>query len=55
MTDSCPACVRRAIPPAAERRRGESVVHGYRCPACGYIWATARHLPVYTPPRKSAA
>ncbi|MBB4893506.1 hypothetical protein FHS39_002537 [Streptomyces olivoverticillatus] len=55
MTDSCPACVRRGIPPAATRRRGDTVVHGYRCPVCGHQWATARHLPAYIPTRRSAA
>lgn len=55
MTDSCPSCCRRGIPPVVSRGRGETVVHGYHCPACGHAWITARHLPAYTTTRRSAA
>ncbi|KOT49942.1 MULTISPECIES: hypothetical protein [Streptomyces] len=48
MTDTCPNCCRRRIPPCAERRRGNGLVHGYRCPGCGHEWVTARYLPAYS-------
>jgi hypothetical protein len=48
MTDTCPNCVTRGIPPAASRRRGDQIAHGYRCPDCGHQWATARDLPSYS-------
>lgn len=48
MTDSCPVCCRRGIPPAAEQRRGDAIVHGYLCATCGHRWATTRHLPSYS-------
>jgi hypothetical protein len=41
MTDACPRCLRRDIPPAATRTRGPATVTGYRCP-CGHGWATSR-------------
>lgn len=48
MTDSCPSCCARGIAPSATRRRGESIVHGYRCPSCGRGWATSRLLTAYS-------
>jgi hypothetical protein len=48
MTDSCPNCCQRGITPAAEKRRGESIVHGYQCPSCGHRWATSRLLSAYS-------
>lgn len=48
MTDSCPNCCRSAVAPAAEKRRGDAIVHGYQCPGCGHRWATSRHLPAYS-------
>jgi CxxC motif-containing protein len=55
MTDSCPSCVRRRIPPAAHRTRGAATVTGYRCPR-GHTWATSRLTAAYTAPnpRKDA-
>jgi hypothetical protein len=52
MTDACPACLRRGIPPAATARRGDRIVHGYRCPDCGHQWATTRLLSAYVHPRR---
>jgi hypothetical protein len=49
MTDSCPSCLTRGIPPAATARRGDRLVDGYRCPDCGHQWATARDLTSYPP------
>lgn len=48
MTDSCPNCCHRGITPAAERHRGESIVHGYECPSCGHRWATSRLLSAHS-------
>jgi hypothetical protein len=48
MTDSCPACLCSDVSPAATCRRGDRIVHGYRCPGCGHEWATARDLPSYS-------
>jgi hypothetical protein len=48
MTDSCPNCCERGVDPCAERRRGDSIVHGYRCPKCGHQWATSRLLSAYS-------
>ncbi|MFE0794705.1 hypothetical protein [Streptomyces mutabilis] len=48
MTDSCPNCCRRGIPPVAERRRDDAIVHGYECPCCGHRWATSRLLSAYS-------
>lgn len=47
-TDSCPSCVRRGCRPHAEKVRGGCIAHGYRCPACGHVWATARLLAAYS-------
>lgn len=55
MTDSCPSCLARGITPAASRRSGESVVHGYRCPSCGHAWATSRLLTAYSDIHRRAA
>lgn len=57
MTDTCPRCLRREIPPAAVRRREGAEACGYRCP-CGHEWAVARHLDAYPQtdhPRHQAA
>lgn len=54
-TDSCPSCCTRGIAPSATRRRGESIVHGYRCPSCGRTWATSRLLPAYSDIHRRAA
>ncbi|MEV7975371.1 hypothetical protein [Streptomyces sp. NPDC086519] len=48
MTDSCPNCCERGIDPAAEKRSGDSIVHGYQCPSCGHRWATSRLLSAYS-------
>lgn len=48
MTDSCPNCCKRGIAPAAEKRRGDAIVHGYQCPKCGHRWATSRLLSAYS-------
>ncbi|HET6633893.1 MAG TPA: hypothetical protein VFH77_02585 [Streptomyces sp.] len=48
MTDSCPSCCHRGNTPTATRRRGDAIVHGYRCPSCGHQWATTRHLAAYS-------
>jgi len=48
MTDSCPNCCLRGVAPAAERRRGDAIVHGYQCPGCGHRWATSRLLSAYS-------
>jgi hypothetical protein len=48
LTDSCPACCRRGIAPAAHRRRGPRIVHVYQCPGCGATWATTRDLAAYS-------
>lgn len=55
LTDSCPRCCTRGIAPAATRRRGESVVHGYRCTTCGHAWATSRLLTAYSDIHRRAA
>lgn len=46
MTDTCPRCLRRGIPPAASRIRGRAVVDAYRC-RCGHRWATSRDTTAY--------
>ncbi|MGW2113726.1 hypothetical protein [Streptomyces zhihengii] len=46
MNDTCPACLRRDIPPAKEVRRGDQIVHGYIC-RCGHRWATTRSAEMY--------
>jgi len=48
VTDSCPNCCERGVNPAAARRRNDSIVHGYQCPACGHCWATSRLLSAYS-------
>lgn len=48
ITDTCPSCLRRDIPPAATKARGARLVHGYRCPGCGHTWATGRDLTAYS-------
>lgn len=52
MTDSCPNCCRRDVPPAAEHHCGESVVHACRCPACGHHWTTSRLHTAYPDTRR---
>lgn len=47
LTDTCPNCLTRGIPPAAERYRGPRVAHGYICRRCGHRWATARLVAAY--------
>jgi len=54
VTDSCPRCCTRDIPPAATRHRGDQILHGYRC-TCGHQWATARLLPAYSELHRPAA
>ena len=49
LTDSCPNCCCRGIDPVAVRSRGDATVFGYRCPACGHGWATARLNSAYPP------
>lgn len=48
LTDSCPSCCHRGVTPAAEKRTGAQIVHGYRCPACQHQWATSRLLTAYS-------
>lgn len=52
LTDSCPRCQCRGIPPVESRRRGVSVVALYRC-RCGHAWITSRLVDAYG--RKAAA
>jgi hypothetical protein len=47
MTDTCPSCLARGIPPAKEIRRGDQIGHGYIC-RCGHRWATTRSAAAYT-------
>lgn len=48
MTDSCPRCLRRDVPPASCCRRGVETVYVYRC-SCGQEWTTARMTTAYPP------
>lgn len=54
MTDTCPNCLTRGIPPAQERRRGQHIAHGYIC-RCGHRWATARLIAAYPNLTRKAA
>lgn len=46
MTDTCPSCLTRGVPPAKEIRRGDQIAHGYIC-RCGHRWATTRSAAAY--------
>ncbi|MEV8548361.1 hypothetical protein AB0L04_00700 [Streptomyces glaucescens] len=47
MTDSCPRCNRRDVPPRAERTDDTQTRSAYRCPACGHAWITSRLRSAY--------
>jgi hypothetical protein len=48
VTDSCPSCAARDIPPADTAHRKGRIVHGYQCRRCGHTWATVRDLAAYS-------
>jgi predicted RNA-binding Zn-ribbon protein involved in translation (DUF1610 family) len=47
MTDTCPNCCRRDVPPRAERSDDRQLRHAYRCPDCGHAWITNRLRTAY--------
>lgn len=47
MTDNCPACTRRNVPPVTGRTAGSRASHLYHCPGCGHVWSTNRDLGAY--------
>lgn len=55
MTDTCPCCLARGIPPTSRRRDGEHTTAAYRCARCGHTWTTSRWTPAYRrTPRRAA-
>ncbi|WP_367134526.1 MULTISPECIES: hypothetical protein [Streptomyces] len=43
MTDACPRCLRRHVPPYVDAEDYDGNLHAsYRCPACGHSWVTRR-------------
>ncbi|MGY1579191.1 hypothetical protein [Streptomyces sp. MN13] len=47
MTDTCPRCSCRGIPPRAERTDDTQTRSAYRCPDCGHAWITSRLRSAY--------
>ncbi|MEU2924160.1 hypothetical protein ABZ636_03735 [Streptomyces sp. NPDC007251] len=47
MTDTCPRCCRRHVPPRAERTDDSQIRSAYRCPDCGHAWITSRQRAAY--------
>ena len=43
VTDSCPNCLRRDVPPRVDAEDYAGNPHtSYRCPACWHVWTTRR-------------
>lgn len=47
MTDTCPNCCHRGVPPRTERDDGAQLRSAYRCPNCGHAWITNRLRDAY--------
>lgn len=43
VTDSCPNCLRRDVPPQVDAEDYHGNPHtSYRCPVCWHVWTTQR-------------